>query len=99
MSDTLENDAAEHDNGKALFVIWSKLGKRPPRMVHSTYTKAVAEAQRLAALRPGQRFFVMRAECSFKQEGEAMTVRQNEGQINRLVLRMRDGATAEAAAA
>jgi len=87
-----------HADGKALFVIWSKLGKRPPRMVHSTYEKAVTEAQRLASIKPGQRFFVMRADCSFKQEGETMTVRQNEGQKNRLVLRMSDGATVEAIA-
>ena len=43
------------------FFVWTKKGKAP-RFHHGTMTSAVREAERLAALYPGQKFHVM-ASC------------------------------------
>jgi hypothetical protein len=44
--------------------VWTKKG-RIPRKVHHTPALAEAEAQRLAAENPGQKFIVLRAYTAF----------------------------------
>jgi hypothetical protein len=57
---------------KPIYIVWSKLGKTPPKIVMMGQATAWRAAKAMAHRHPGQRFFVMRADASFKiEDGEA----------------------------
>lgn len=55
------NDVTKH---AAFWLVWSPTGDRPPRFRHETENAAVAEAERLAQLRPGATFIVLSSVCA-----------------------------------
>jgi hypothetical protein len=62
--------------------IWTKFGRRP-QFYHPTRELAMAEAERLACLRPGCKFIVMKMEGKFgvpvDELGEDTTEKLDEG--------------------
>lgn len=48
-------------NQGTFWIVWSPQGARPPQYRHETLGVAIAEAERLAKLRPGDLFVVMEA--------------------------------------
>ncbi|WP_160119675.1 hypothetical protein [Rhodovarius lipocyclicus] len=48
-------------NDDAFFIIWCPTGRQPPTRRHPTREIAEHEARRLAALAPGQSFYVLAA--------------------------------------
>jgi len=46
-------------NIELFFLVWCPSGQRPPSYRHSTFEKALKEAQRLSGLNPGCNFFVL----------------------------------------
>jgi hypothetical protein len=51
------------DDFLEFWLVWSPSGMRPPTYRHTTEAAARTEAERLARLRPGAEFFVLRAEA------------------------------------
>lgn len=52
-----------------VYMIWCRKG-RAPRKKHLTEESAVTEAQRLAVLHPGKKFYVLKALAKYQVEKE-----------------------------
>lgn len=60
------NDSKKSHVGREVtskfWIIWSPTGRTPPSVQHPTIKEANTEAQRLARLNPGSKFYVLTAE-------------------------------------
>lgn len=47
------------ETSKMFYMVYSRMGRHPPKFEHSDYAMAKKEAERLAQLNPGVRFYVL----------------------------------------
>ena len=64
--------------GDDFFLVWNPDGTNP-RFRHSTQTGALTEAKRLAAISPGQDFYVLHAVSVSRVKDPVETVRLSDG--------------------